>query len=490
MQLTASDLITCYRPSECGLRVYLRQSGEPEDKSDPYAEVLLKLGERHEKEHLASLSGVTDLSHGSKEERLWKTQQAINAGANVLYQPLFSAQVQFNGATHEVSGEPDFLITNDGGYLIRDSKISRRINEKDHPEILLQLDLYGWLYEQVTGKPPTGLEVHSGTGDIVPVAYTNGRTAMDALREVCRLSQLRTEPYSPVGWSKCNGCPFNSRCWKKAKDTDDVAMVFGVEQALAISLRKNGTATISQLLTAFKEDSLAEFKLQRKGGKLQRVGKKASEILRMATAMNTGREYPVGPLSIPVHANYAMLDLEGLPPYLDELDKIYLWGIKVFGEKPSDFMPAVSEFGPEGDRQGWEQFLNNAKRVLSSSGDIPFVHWTHYEKGHIKKYIERYGDPEGTAAGVLANLLDLHPITKNAVALPIPSYSLKAVEKHIGFKRSLDEYGGTWSMAKYIEASETNDETLRSQVMDKILAYNQEDLEATWAVMEWLKSKS
>ena len=42
-------------------------------------------------------------------------------------------------------------------------------------------------------------------------------------------------------------------------------------------------------------------------------------------------------------------------------------------------------------------------------------------------------------------------------------------------------------MAKYIEATETDDEVERAAIMDEILAYNREDLEATWAVMEWLK---
>jgi len=44
-------------------------------------------------------------------------------------------------------------------------------------------------------------------------------------------------------------------------------------------------------------------------------------------------------------------------------------------------------------------------------------------------------------------------------------------------------------MAKYIEATETEDEVLRTRVMDEILTYNQEDLAALWAALQWLKSK-
>ena len=122
-------------------------------------------------------------------------------------------------------------------------------------------------------------------------------------------------------------------------------------------------------------------------------------------------------------------------------------------------------------------------------GDVPFVHWHHYEKTHIKAYIERYGDPQGIAGRVLNNLLDLLPIARDSILLPLSSYSLKVVEKYVGFKRTQTEYGGDWSMAKYIEATETQDEAARQQLMDKILLYNKEDLAATWAVFEWLRSQ-
>ena len=39
----------------------------------------------------------------------------------------------------------------------------------------------------------------------------------------------------------------------------------------------------------------------------------------------------------------------------------------------------------------------------------------------------------------------------------------------------------------YALAVESEDASFRSQVMDQILRYNQEDLEATWAVFKWLR---
>lgn len=149
----------------------------------------------------------------------------------------------------------------------------------------------------------------------------------------------------------------------------------------------------------------------------------------------------------------------------------------------------MAGFGEQGDKQGWLDFLRNARNVFDKHGDIPFVHWHHYERVKIDLYMERYGDKEGIGQRVKDNLLDLLPITQRSVALPLPNYSLKVVEKYIGFRRTLNEVAGDWAMAKYIEATETEDQKQRNELMDQILAYNREDLEATWAVLKWLRSK-
>lgn len=485
MQLAASDFYIYYSPHRCERRLYLQTIGAPEDPESPYVEVLRRLGARHEREHLATLPGIVDLRRGNREERRELTVQAVQDGAPAVYQPAFEATANFRGEDCEVVGEPDFLIHSNGGYIIRDSKMSRRINNKDHPEIFSQLGTYAWLYEKTFGTRPAGLQVHSGTNDIVDVPYEPSRVVaeLSILRQVKRSTQ---EPFGAVGWSKCTGCPFHAHCWNEAEANKAVALVYGVDESLAGELHRRQVDTVEQLLVSFTEGTLSELR-RPWGTKTQRVGKKASQILLMARAYSSGQEIILAAPQIPAHESFVMFDLEGMPPQLDELDKIYLWGVQVFGKKPSTYMPAVAAFGPDGERLGWEQFLRCANALFAEYGDIPFVHWAEYEATHIKSCMVRYGDPEGVAARVLANLLDLLPITQRSVALPLPSYSLKQVEKHVGFKRTQKEYGGDWSIAKFIEATETEDEKERAEVMNSILTYNQEDLEATWVVLNWLR---
>ncbi len=127
--------------------------------------------------------------------------------------------------------------------------------------------------------------------------------------------------------------------------------------------REQGIETVDELLGSFDEESLSEFR-RLVGTRMQRVGKKAQSIMRMARALSSGEEILIQTPTVPESPNYVMFDLEGLPPQLDEIDKIYLWGLQVLGNKPGDYISATAGFGEKGDQQGWEDFLEKAKRIF------------------------------------------------------------------------------------------------------------------------------
>jgi predicted RecB family nuclease len=490
MRLTASDIVGFYRPTLCALRVYLREQRVPEAEQTVFEEILQTLGQRHEQSHLATLGAYEDLSAVSPDQRVQRTLEAVRNHVPVIYQGELACDATLDGTRVTVVGRPDFLILDGDGYLIRDSKLSRKVDDKHHVEVALQLQLYGWLFEQTVGKPAKRLQVHAGGGDIIEVPYDGGTAPLAELAHIVEVKRLGAEPYEPLGWTKCSGgCGYYDRCWKQAEERQDVSLVMDVDQGLARALNAVGVTSAKQLLTSFDAKRLSEFKRPWGKGE-QKVGKKAEKILLYADVLCSGKERTLGTPAVPVHDNYVMFDLEGMPPYFDELEKIYLWGMQVYGKQPSQFMGVTAGFGADGDREGWEAFLTAANKVFDEYGDIRFVHWHHYERIHIEQYVDRYGDTGGIAARVSANLLDLLPITKSAIALPLPSYSLKVVEEYVGFKRTQDEYGGSWAMAQFILATETEDEGERNQRMGEILKYNEEDLAATWAVFEWLRHKT
>lgn len=485
--ITGSDLVSLFRPSECDLRLYLREIGTEEAEPSPYSQLLVELGKQHEQMHLTSFGDaeVIDISQLPAADRFDATRDAISRGAAVIYQGALRGEQYVDGANVELSGYPDFLINSDAGYVIRDSKISRRISEREHPEIYAQLGLYAMMYSQTFGAACAGLEVHSGADLVVPIEDLDEAVAIakTSIERAYRSKTLSAIPFEPVGWSKCQSCGFTDICWAPAVEEHKVSIVPELNTNVARQLHAQGIETIDDLLSQTDASTLTE---------LRGVGAKSAEkILRNAKAIANDQLEVFVAIDLPKAKSLVMFDLEGVPPHLDNNEKIYIWGLKVYGEQAGEFIPAVAGFDADGDRDGWLSFLAAVENLVSELGEIRFVHWASYEKTMIKRYVERFGDLNGTAEMLLEKLLlDLLPVTKASVALPIPSYSLKVVEKFVGFERTLPESNGDWAIVQFIEATEQRDAAQRDSIVEKVLRYNEEDLDATWAVFQWLRALS
>lgn len=488
MRFKATDVYDYHRPKECRLRVYLRYHGVPEEPPGQFQLLLRRLGEAHERRHLAILEDVVNLSACDPETKERRTLESIRAGAECIYQGRFVSRLDIGGEECDIVGEPDFLIRAESGYVIQDSKLARNIDDR-HPEILLQLRLYGWLYEQVVGAPPVGLQVHAGDGRIVPIPYDGGDSVVETLQFLREARLADAEFYEPVGWTKCRGCGYFERCWAKAEKANDVALLPHVSQRWARRLHDRGVTDAGALAKAFARSDLRDLFYEKATRKRPAILKaEASRIQKSAEARQTGAPVPLAPIELPDPSSAIMIDLEGLPAYSDEIEEVYLWGFKDFRRSPARYLSAQAGFGLDGDREGWEAFLRIAEELLSENPDFRFVHYGTYERTKIDLYRRRYEDPRGVAERLLTRLFDLYPALTEAVALPVASYGLKAVERYVGFERKIPEANGQWAIAQYIEAVESGDETACLSVLDQIKAYNQEDLDATWAVLSWLRN--
>jgi len=181
IRFVATDVFDYHRPSRCRLRVYLRAHGVEEAGPGPFEETLRRLGKKHEARHLRALAASTDVADLSaiedRRERERETLRLLAEDTPAISQGRLRAVVDLDGEQCEIVGEPDFLIRTAAGHRIRDSKLARTIDDRRHPEIRLQLDLWGFLYERRLGRSPAALEVQAGSGELVPVAYDGGSAA-------------------------------------------------------------------------------------------------------------------------------------------------------------------------------------------------------------------------------------------------------------------------------------------------------------------------
>ena len=311
LKLSASDPYRLYRPSKCELRLYLHHQGVEEAEPGPFEEVIRRLGDRHEKSHLATFEEVLDLRAGTAQERQIATLEAVRRGTPVIYQALFSTTARLGERDYEIVGVPDFLILKDGSYVVRDVKLARHIDAKAHPEILWQLRLYGWLYNRAVGKPAARLEVYNGAADVVVIEPAADDEVEHELTRYVRVIEATDAPFAPVGWAKCGSCGYHQRCWTAAEGIHDVALVPQVDQSLVSALREISVVSYDDLLARFDERQLAAFRRSH-GGRRKKVGKAAPSILRSAEALASRREVVIQAPTIPQARNYAILDLEGL----------------------------------------------------------------------------------------------------------------------------------------------------------------------------------
>jgi len=208
LKIKPSYFYNLYRPSKCDLRLYLQQKGIEPAPPSAFEQVLFRLGQRHEKNHLCTFTEFTDLT-GEPSER---TLDEIRKASPVIYQGELRDQVSVDGQVLDIVGIPDFMIKEGAGYFIRDCKIARHATEDKHPEIPRQLQIYGWLFEKNTGKRPSKLEVLKGDGGIEVIDYQGEIVAVSHLQELLAVIALSEEPYSPVGWTKCGNCGYNDLC--------------------------------------------------------------------------------------------------------------------------------------------------------------------------------------------------------------------------------------------------------------------------------------
>ncbi|MBX9669682.1 MAG: TM0106 family RecB-like putative nuclease [Candidatus Obscuribacterales bacterium] len=496
IELGDIDIRELFQPSKCNLRVYLRAH---QDAAHQTVSVTHPLDEFFQRQ-FAKLTSIcrsrfndlVDFSEIEFENReLLTAKSIVNHQLKHMYKPLLVVRTKLNGTNMVLKGEPDFLIREGDDFIIQNVKLAHSISEADHEEIIVELQFHGWLLSMIAGRAPLRLEILSGTGKTHIIKYDGGSSALRALVKVANLRKLEEEPYSPVGWSKCQDCSFRDYCWNRARLNQDVSMLPNVDQKMARILRRSGGSTINSLLQNFDEKKLQllDKSTSKKGAQ---IGKRATMILDSAKAFAESR--PIvrrSPSRLPESDNFAVIDFEGVPAFYGQEDIVFMWGLRMFGTNPSIYHNFIAkDKNVTSDSDAWFSFLQRAKEIFDTHGDVPFLHYHHYERSALEKYLMRFGDRDAVAVRILKNMLDVLQALTQSVALPLPSYSLKVVERYLGFARTQSEYGGQWAIAKYVESIESSDSAISEAMrdtLDQISIYNNEDIDATWAVFDWLR---
>lgn len=485
--LSSQDLGVFLQNSKCSYRLQLKQLKIAETDANPLASVLGQMQQEFRQAQIKSLCGTngTDTEPGNWSHRSKTTIKAIKEKQEYIANPCLVFNTSLRDLALEIQAEADLLILKEKGYIARNFRVGNSSKAED--SLAAQgLTLFGWVFGKLIGEPLCAREVLSSDMTLVELQADGIRETFHNLNQILEASLSPADRYEPVSWSKCTGCQWRTHCWQRAVSTDDLSVIPGVDQELALALRDEGVASVRSLLENMDHSSLSNFR-RLHAGKKQKVGNKSKEILTGARALIEERPVVFGSFDLKLPETYCIIDFEGVPAYFNSLEQIFLWGMQVFGRRAGNYTAVVSAVNQADDESGWLNFLSKAQDIFETHGEIPFLYWHHYERTKLKQYVERYGDRQELAARINRNLIDLHPLVRNFVALPVHSYSLKELEKHIGFQRRLQNKDGAWAIAKVLEST-LNSANMNpdSAVMDELITYNQEDILATKALLDWM----
>ncbi|RMD51431.1 TM0106 family RecB-like putative nuclease, partial [Candidatus Parcubacteria bacterium] len=117
--------------------------------------------------------------------------------------------------------------------------------------------------------------------------------------------------------------------------------------------------------------------------------------------------------------------------------------------------------------------------------DSYIFHYGRYEIDVFHKLVDKYGAPDKIKNQFTDKMIDVLPVLRSSVIFPLPFYSLKDIAKFLGFSWRHHEASGLNSVLWYHDWIKNGDERIKRNIID----YNEDDVRATWYVMQWARQR-
>lgn len=444
--------------------------GEGAPETD-FVRDLRERGIAHERWVREQFTGLIGPLHGRGRptaESAAETLRLLRESRAPLYQPVF---VSADGAQ---VGVPDFVYWEDEQPVVRDAKLAQNVDGRR--DIQLQLTHYAHLLEAASGLVVRRLEVTNGRGEEREIRRLDSESYRAAVERARAILGSGTEPTLLKSHSACEACAFYAHCWDRAEAEGRIEAIAGMHSKFVPLLAARGIRDAATLAAADPPS------LEVRG-----MGSQGPPLAYQARALTSGVAAWLGPLPLPETTTRVWFDLEADPEDEHGQISVYLWGIAVDrGAGPPVFEPL---FAMGDDAGGWRRFVERATEILDAYPDAVWIHYDHYERVWVEKYVQRHGAPEGFLRRLLRAMFDLrNGALMPAARLPLRSYSIKHVAPWMGFEWRDPESGSQWSVVQYTRARRAKDPAERAALLDAIARYNEDDLLAMRAVWEWLEA--
>jgi predicted RecB family nuclease len=460
------------------------------------AQLLADKGLQHESDCLAAYrregKSILEIPARDRHESFaaWvaRVGDPVDQSFDVIYQmPL----------VHEgVRGIADFLIrvedpaTGRFGYEPVDAKLARTEAKPGH---VLQLCFYADALESMTGIAPQQMHLWLGSGRIESLATDDFRPYWHRIR--AQLAVVLKEGSSgaatvPEPCSHCAYCEFADRCDDEWRSQDSLIYVAGIRSQDRTSLDGAGISTVAQLATCagpvtdVRPDRLHRLVSQ---ATLQVEARKSPDepppyrIIEAADDPTWGRGFTFMP---ECDDGDVFLDFEGHPFWRPDAGLFFLFGL-LRRERTGEWRYyAYWAHDLAEEAAATHSLIEFFVERRSTHPGMHVYHYNHTERSAL----ERLATDHGVGEVALANLVetglfvDLLVVARNAMQVGTESYGLKYLERLTTFERGHEIDQGAGAVVEYEAFTLTHDPA----ALDRIAAYNEDDVRATRALRDWL----
>ncbi|NUR16473.1 MAG: TM0106 family RecB-like putative nuclease, partial [Dermatophilaceae bacterium] len=499
----------------------LEALGQPRDcvrevPADDALNLVFSKGLEHERAFLARLRDegrvVEDIAllglKGADAEAA--TVDTMRRGVDVVYQATF-----FDG--HWV-GLADFLLRVDlpegessalgsWRYDIADTKLARRLKVP----ALLQMATYAARLETLQGVPPQWLTVVTGDSelhpwrlvDVAPYARRRREELVDAVSSPQATESARV--------AHCGQCRWKQRCADEWEARDDLVLVAGMRPDHRARLRESGIDTLEALAeaseaavaaalpgtrSATRERLHQQARLQLEERETRQPQFRLVEPPWLVTRDRDGteRRVPRGLATLPApDLGDVYLDFEGDPWAEGGAGREYLAGIWTRQGEFVDFW--AHDFAAEG--QLTTDLVDWLTVRWRAHPDMHIYHYAPYETTALKRLVSQHATREHELDQLLRaeRFVDLYAVVRQGIRISKGSYSIKKLEQfYWGHTRGAGDAEGVSdglsSVVEYERWLVGRDTGSADQaILDDIRRYNQEDVESTLALHDWLEAR-
>jgi predicted RecB family nuclease len=310
----------------------------------------------------------------------------------------------------------------------------------------------------------TGLEV--GFGKIIhgddhrEVKVKVAAHACEVRKCVERIATLLSRPTPPelVLNRHCGECEFQTRCRRKAIETEDLSLLSGMSAIERKKLHCKGIFTVTQLSYTFRP--------RRRPKRLRGKRERYHHSLK-ALAVREKTIHIVGRPELKIDGIPVYLDVEGLP----DRDLYYLIGVRIGSGDSAVHHSLWADIATDEGRI-WREFL----AILETLEKPVLIHYGSYETAFLKRMGERHGQPpeNSVAAKTIGAAVNLLSVIYAQVYFPTFSNGLKEIAGHLGFRWSDSAATGTQTIRWRHEWEASRDPFQKSS----LVTYNVEDCKA------------